>query len=91
MSEKLGQVSFDLPRQGEMLVERPYSEATAQLIDEEVRCLISSAYEQTLDLLMRCRDRVDKASQAGYRAGPRPRGMLRFGACLWRCPLSWSG
>ncbi|XP_046536688.1 AFG3-like protein 1 [Equus quagga] len=63
MSEKLGQVSFDLPRQGEMLVERPYSEATAQLIDEEVRCLISSAYERTLDLLMRCRDRVDKVGK----------------------------
>uniref|UniRef100_A0A8C4KTZ7 AAA+ ATPase domain-containing protein n=1 Tax=Equus asinus TaxID=9793 RepID=A0A8C4KTZ7_EQUAS len=63
MSEKLGQVSFDLPRQGETLVERPYSEATAQLIDEEVRCLISSAYERTLDLLMRCRDRVDKVGK----------------------------
>ncbi|XP_070119353.1 mitochondrial inner membrane m-AAA protease component AFG3L1 isoform X6 [Equus caballus] len=63
MSEKLGQVSLDLPRQGETLVERPYSEATAQLIDEEVRCLISSAYERTLDLLMRCRDRVDKVGK----------------------------
>ncbi|XP_058384564.1 AFG3-like protein 1 isoform X4 [Diceros bicornis minor] len=29
MSEKLGQVSFDFPRQGEMLVERLYSEAAA--------------------------------------------------------------
>ena len=39
MSEKPDHVSFDFPRQGEMLVEKPASEATAQLTEEEVRCL----------------------------------------------------
>ncbi|XP_029423702.1 AFG3-like protein 1 isoform X3 [Nannospalax galili] len=63
MSEKLGQVSFDFSRQGEAVVEKPYSEATAQLIDEEVRHLVRSAYDRTLELLTRCQEQVEKVGR----------------------------
>ncbi|KAK2085787.1 AFG3-like protein 1 [Saguinus oedipus] len=70
MSEKLGQVSFGFPRQGKALVEKPYSEATAQLINEEVRHLISAAYTCTLDLLTQCRERVEVGQRLLEKADP---------------------
>ncbi|MFC5270461.1 ATP-dependent zinc metalloprotease FtsH [Adhaeribacter terreus] len=51
MNDKIGNVSFYDSKQSDMAFNKPYSEATAETIDEEVRLIISNAYEHTKQLL----------------------------------------
>ncbi|KAK5574984.1 hypothetical protein RB653_010239 [Dictyostelium firmibasis] len=50
MSEKVGVASFK--KEGEdITVVKPYSQATARMIDEEIRKMVNEAYSKTTDLL----------------------------------------
>jgi AFG3 family protein len=57
MSERLGNVSY-APGQDDNQFVKPFSEATAQAIDEEVRALISVTYKRVLALLEKHRAQV---------------------------------
>ncbi|XP_077376209.1 mitochondrial inner membrane m-AAA protease component AFG3L1-like [Festucalex cinctus] len=63
MSQAVGQVSFELPRQGLPVAEKPFSEPTAHLIDQEVRLLIDSAFQRTLRLVKEKSAMVDKVAK----------------------------
>ena len=49
--------------QGEMVFDKPYSENTSQLIDEEAKKMIASAMERTLNILTEKREEVEKVAQ----------------------------
>merc|ERR1719445_1358474 len=62
MNEKVGNVSFQEPQPGEMVFDKPFSEATAQLVDEEAKKLISGAMERTIALLTKHKEDVERVA-----------------------------
>jgi cell division protease FtsH len=64
LNDKLGNISYyDSTGQSEQSLQKPYSEATAQLIDEEVHKLVEAAYERTLNLLRDHRSQLEELAQ----------------------------
>jgi cell division protease FtsH len=63
MNEKLGNVSYYDPQQ-ENTFQKPYSEETGKMIDEEVRKLIETAFERTKKLLTERKQEVETIAQA---------------------------
>jgi AFG3 family protein len=63
MNDKLGNISYYDPNQ-EQTFTKPYSEKTAEMIDNEVRLLIDSAYMRTKALLTEKKADVEKLARA---------------------------
>ncbi len=63
MSDKVGNISYYDP-QAENQFQKPYSEETAKMIDNEVRLLIDETYTRTKSLLREKRSEVEKLAEA---------------------------
>lgn len=59
MNDKIGNVSFYDSKQSDYNFQKPYSDATAQIIDEEVKKIIETAYKRTIDLLEDKREELE--------------------------------
>ncbi|GAA4821797.1 ATP-dependent zinc metalloprotease FtsH [Algivirga pacifica] len=62
MNKEIGNISFYDPQRQEYM-SKPYSEATAEKIDQEVKKLIDEAYERTKDLLNKHKDALEILAQ----------------------------
>lgn len=64
LDEELGNISFyDSTGRYEQMLQKPYSEATAEKIDNRVHQLVESAYERTKQVLREHRDELDQLAQ----------------------------
>ncbi len=63
MNTKIGNISFYDSKQSEYSFNKPYSEATAETIDQEVRTIIQEAYDRTKQLLSDKRNELELIAQ----------------------------
>jgi AFG3 family protein len=60
MNPRIGTLSFDEQSENPSLTQRPYSEETAKMIDEEARKMVAESYDRTVALLSEKRADVEK-------------------------------
>lgn len=63
MNEKIGNISYYDSKQSEYTFTKPYSEATAKVIDEEVKLTIDACYERTKNLLLEKQPELEVVAQ----------------------------
>ncbi len=59
MNDRIGNISFYDSKQSEYNFNKPYSEDTAKIIDEEVKKIVDSAYQRTIKLLTDKKDQLE--------------------------------
>jgi cell division protease FtsH len=66
MSDRIGQLSFNLSgrEEGEPVFDKPYSDATAQAIDEEVKKIVDEVRRRAHTMLTERREKLDTLAEA---------------------------
>ena len=64
LNEKIGNITYyDSSGQSEYNFSKPYSEKTAQMIDEEIHSIIENQYQRTLKLLAENKDKLTELAE----------------------------
>jgi AFG3 family protein len=64
MNSRVGQLAFPQPDNGGFPGgDKPYSQATAEAMDEEARAIVTAAYQRTVDLIREKRTQVEQVAQ----------------------------
>lgn len=63
MNKEIGNLSYYDSKASEYTFQKPYSEATAEKIDREVKRIIDECYERTKKLLMEHRHHLEAVAQ----------------------------
>ena len=63
MNKEIGNLSYYDSKQSEYNFQKPYSEATAEKIDQEVKKIINDAFERTKNLLTKHREHLEVIAQ----------------------------
>jgi cell division protease FtsH len=64
MSPKVGPLNYTQSSEGVMFQEKPYSEATAQLIDDEMRRIVEECQDEAQKTLEQHRGQLDTLAQS---------------------------
>lgn len=64
LNERIGNLSFyDSTGQSEYMLSKPYSEKTAEIIDEEVKKIVESVYQRAVNILKENREKLVKVAE----------------------------
>lgn len=63
LNEKIGNISFYDSTGQEFMMQKPYSDKTAQIIDEEVKKFVDMAYIRTKELLMENKTKLEQLAK----------------------------
>jgi AFG3 family protein len=62
MNERVGQLAYQQNNDG-MPGDKPYSDATAEAMDDEARSMVDAAYQRTINLIREHKQKVDKVAK----------------------------